>query len=292
MKIEDSERGLKRSIRLLSIKGVSHNPLWVDFRIDDSGTLIFGSDSAGAVLCTLCQKALTGLPIMHGDLVFDTAQCLETYSKLVGVYGAKISDTGLPSESFSANFFFIDIVGLSDPSLSVKKQVQKIAGLNKLIGSCDAFSRNLKDKKIILPTGDGMAIGFLMNPERPLQLAIELHRRLRTYNRGRSPEDIIGVRIGLGAGPVFTVADVTDVQNVWGPGIILARRVMDAGDSGHILIAEKLAEELITLKDEYRLVIRHICDSYELKHGQRIKLYSAYSSDFGRSEQPIKVPRL
>lgn len=33
-----------------------------------------------------------------------------------------------------------------------------------------------------------------------------------------------------------------------GPGIILARRVMDAGDNGHILIAENLAEMLLSLK--------------------------------------------
>ncbi|MCI0565063.1 MAG: hypothetical protein MN733_41890 [Nitrososphaera sp.] len=292
MKIEDSKGDLSRSIRLHSIKGMNHNPSWINFRIGGKGTLIFGSDSGGGLLCTLCQKAVTGSPIMQGDLVFDTRQCLETYGKLAGVYGSKISDTGLPSESFNVNFFFIDIVGLSDPSSSVKKQVQKIDALNKLIASCDAYSKNLRDKKIILPTGDGMAIGFLMNPERPLQLAIELHRKLRAYNRSRSSEDTIGVRIGLGAGPVFTVTDVNDVQNVWGPGIILARRVMDAGDTGHILVAGRLAEELVNLKDEYKSVLRPICNSYELKHGQRIRLYSAYSHDFGRSEQPDKVPRL
>jgi hypothetical protein len=66
---------------------------------------------------------------------------------------------------------------------------------------------------------------------------------------------------------------------------------MDAGDNGHILIAEKLAEDLISLKDEYRQAIKLISTTYRIKHGQNIKLYSAYSDDFGNPEIPAKVPR-
>ena len=39
---------------------------------------------------------------------------------------------------------------------------------------------------------------------------------------------------------MFVVNDIKDNQNVWGPGIILARRVMDIGDSLHILLADRL----------------------------------------------------
>ena len=99
----------------------------------------------------------------------------------------------------------------------------------------------------------------------------------------------IGVRIGLASGPVFTVADLNNVQNIWGPGIILARRVMDAGDNGHILIAENLAEMLLSLKDECRHMIRLISKNYKIKHGQKIKLYTAYSDDFGNPQIPVKV---
>jgi UDP-N-acetylglucosamine:LPS N-acetylglucosamine transferase len=85
------------------------------------------------------------------------------------------------------------------------------------------------------------------------------------------------------------VSDLNNVQNIWGPGIVLARRVMDAGDNGHILIAEKLAEELISLKDEYRRIISLISSKYKIKHGQEIKMYSAYSNDFGNPQIPAKV---
>jgi KaiC/GvpD/RAD55 family RecA-like ATPase/class 3 adenylate cyclase len=299
MKLEEGSDGaLGRSIRLLSIKGMRNRPRWVSFGIADDGSLVFGDQLAAAaaaaamvyLTCTLCGKTITGTPIMDSDLAFDTKICTETYRKLAGVYGSSIAETGLTTQVFNVSFFFIDIVGLSDPSLSVKKQMQKIEVLNRLIASCDAFKAP-KEKKIILPTGDGMAIGFLLNHELPLELSIQLHRKLHVYNRAKPPEDAIGVRIGLGSGPVFIVSDINNNQNVWGPGIVLTRRVMDVGDSGHILLTSKLAEELTALKDEYRSIIKPISDVYEIKHGQKIGLYSAYSHDFGNPEMPTKVPQ-
>jgi KaiC/GvpD/RAD55 family RecA-like ATPase len=287
MKIEEHHGSLARSIRLLSIKGVHHKPAWIYFNVDEDGNLSFVEDSS-SITCTLCGKAIMGTPILDSEFSFDSQSCLETYKKLAGVYGSNIAEIGLPSEVVNVNFFFIDIVSLSDPSLSVKKQIEKIGILNKIIGSCETYFKTPKEKKIILPTGDGMAIGFLASPESPFQLSIELHRKLRIYNRGKSNEDIMGVRIGLSSGPVFIVNDISNNQNVWGPGIILARRVMDIGDNFHILLADRLAEELIGLKDEYRSTIKYVAD-YQIKHGQRIKLYSAFSKEFGNPQQPSKV---
>jgi hypothetical protein len=225
---------------------------------------------------------------VDSDFSFDTQNCMETYRKLAGVYGSNISEIGLPSEVLNVNFFFIDIVGLSDPSLSVRKQIAKIETLNKMINSCDIFLKGTSEKRIILPTGDGMAIGFLVNPELPLKLSMQLHQKLRHYNQRKSNEDSINVRIGISSGPIFIVSDIMGNQNVWGPGIIVARRVMDLGDSMHILLADPLAGQLIGLKDEYRMNIRPVTN-YEIKHGQKITLYSAYSQDFGNPNLPTKV---
>jgi KaiC/GvpD/RAD55 family RecA-like ATPase/class 3 adenylate cyclase len=292
---EDSNDMTIRSIRVRHLKGVYYDPKWTNFKISSNGTIIFrnaDSSSLGTpaeVTCALCAKPIIGTPFVESDFIFDSKECMEMYHRLESAYGSKISDTGLPSVAFHASFFFIDIVGLSDPTLSVKRQVQKIQILNELIHSCDSFRKASTGKKVILPTGDGTAIGFLSNPEIPLELSIQLHHKMRAYNQQKYNEELIGVRIGLGSGPVFTVSDLNNVQNIWGPGIILARRVMDAGDNGHILIAEKLAEELISLKDEYRSVINLISNKYKLKHGQEIKLYSAYSNDFGNPRIPTKV---
>jgi KaiC/GvpD/RAD55 family RecA-like ATPase len=287
MKLEEDDGSLNRNIRLLSIKGMSHKPSWIKFKISDDGNLAF-ADQSSSLSCMLCGKSIMGPPIFDSEFTFDSQTCLETYKKLAGVYGSNISEIGLPSEAVDVNFFFTDIVSLSDPLLPVKKQMQKIGILNKMIGSCDAYFRTPKDKKIILATGDGMAIGFLLNPELPFQLSTQLHRKLRIYNRGKSAEDVIGIRIGLGSGPVFVVNDIKDNQNVWGPGIILARRVMDIGDNFHILLADRLAEDLIALKYEYRTTIKPIAD-YKIKHGQKIKLYSAYSKEFGNPQSPSRI---
>ena len=292
---EDSNDVSTRSVRVRHLKGVYFDPKWTTFKISNTGNLIFKNThlsslkSYSEVTCALCAKPIIGTPLVKSDFLFDSKECMEIYTRLENAYGSKISDTGLPSEAFHASFFFIDIVGLSDPTLSVKTQVHKIQVLNELIHSCDSFRKTSSGKRVILPTGDGTAVGFLSNPEIPLELSIQLHHKLRSYNEDNDSSDSIGVRIGLGSGPVFTVSDLNNVQNIWGPGIILARRVMDAGDSGHILIAEKLAEELISLKDEYRKVINLISNKYRIKHGQEIKLYSAYSSDFGNPRIPPKV---
>jgi KaiC/GvpD/RAD55 family RecA-like ATPase len=292
---EDSNDAAIRSMRVRHLKGVYYDPKWTSFKISSSGTIIFSDaqrpslGSPSEITCALCAKPVIGTPLVKSDLIFDSKECMEIYYRLENAYGSKISDTGLPSQAFHASFFYIDMVGLSDPTLSVKKQIQKIQILNELIYSCDSFRKASTGKKIILPSGDGMAIGFLSNPESPLELSIQLHHKVRAYNEEKYAADSIGVRIGLGSGPVFTVSDLNNVQNIWGPGIIIARRVMDAGDNGHILIAEKMAEELISLKDEYRRVINLISNKYRIKHGQQIKLYSAYSDDFGNQEIPSKV---
>jgi hypothetical protein len=237
--------------------------------------------------CTLCGNAVLGEPVIDSNLIFDTEKCRQTYKKLAGVYGYNVSDVGLP-DVLNANFFFIDVVGLSDPSLSVKKQIIKIDLLNRLIGSCSVFSKTPKNMKVVLPTGDGMAIGFLLNPELPLQLSIQFQEKLSEYNKDISGDDLIGIRIGLSSGPVFVHNDINNNKNLWGPGIVLARRVMDLGDNLHILITGRLAEELISLRDEYREIIKQIAE-YEIKHGQIIKLYSVYSSKFGNPNLPEKV---
>ena len=77
-----------------------------------------------------------------------------------------------------ANFFFVDIVGLSDPTMSTTTQVKKITVLNDCMKECDAYKNTPKDSILTLPTGDGMCLGFKQGPELPLLLASQLHEKL------------------------------------------------------------------------------------------------------------------
>ena len=186
-----------------------------------------------------------------------------------------------------ANFFFVDIVGLSDPTMSTKTQIKKIEVLNNSIADCEAYKSTPKDTILILPTGDGMALGFLQGPELPLQLAIQLQKKLTEYNKAKIPSEIVRVRVGLHAGPVFIVNDIQGNKNVWGPGIILARRVMDFGDDWHIMLSTRMAEDLRELSDEYKQLIKPVHD-FALKHGVTMLLYSAYGKGFGNPRHPTK----
>jgi hypothetical protein len=294
MKIDDeSGDQLKRSVRLYSHKTLRAPSKWIEFCITSDANLEFinntSSPSASeTMVCKLCEGPIMG-SVTSSEASLFHPNCLDTYRKLSAIYGSHTL-YALEPGVVDANFFFVDIVGLSDPQLSVEKQIGKIGQLNSLIRSCDAYSKVPKDKKIVLPTGDGMAIGFLLNPELPLLLSMQVHGKLKALNAEiRTPSDHLSIRIGLSSGPVFVVSDVNDNQNVWGPGIILARRVMDTGDNGHILLADNIAEPLINLKDIYRRVIHLVKSDFKIKHDQSLRLYSAYSNDFGNSNIPSKL---
>jgi len=186
-----------------------------------------------------------------------------------------------------AHFFFVDVVGMSDPSMSTKTQIKKIEVLNRCISETEVFTSTPKETILMLPTGDGMCLGFLQGPELPLHLAVQLQDKLKKYNDGKIPTETVRVRIGLHSGNCFVVKDIRGQDNVWGPGIILARRVMDFGDDDHILLSPRLAGDLREISDEYRKIIKPVHD-FTIKHGQTILVYSAYGDGFGNPKHPSK----
>ena len=171
--------------------------------------------------------------------------------------------------------------------MSTKTQIKKIETLNKSIAECEVFKSTPEDLLLVLPTGDGMALGFLQGPELPLRLSIELQKKLAEYNKAKIPSEIVQVRIGLHSGNVFVVNDIQGNKNIWGPGLIIARRVMDFGDEHHILLSNTLAEGLHELSDEYQRIIKPVHD-FTLKHGKTILVYSAYGDGFGNPKHPTK----
>ena len=195
----------------------------------------------------------------------------------------------VPKDLIHAAFFFVDIVGLSDPSMSTGTQTNKIKMLNQFIKESNVLQNSTKDELIILPTGDGMFIGFIDGLEQPLKLAIELQEKIQDYNKDKPTKsfEIIEVRIGCHIGSVFLVEDLSGTQNVWGPGIIMARRVMDLGDANHILMTSDMAEKIIEINESYAKFIYPLHD-YQIKHGQTILLYSMFSETIGNPKRPKK----
>jgi hypothetical protein len=190
-----------------------------------------------------------------------------------------------PDDLIYAAFFFVDIVGLSNPVLSTETQRTKIKILNETIYDCKTFLDCSKEELLILPTGDGMLIGFKNGLEQPLKLAMEFHEKLSEYNKKATSVEKIGIRIGCNIGHVFVVKDVYGNVNLWGPGAILARRVMDLGDKDHILISGELASDLIEISEDYKKIL-HPLQNFGIKHGENLLVYSAFGEGFGNSVTP------
>jgi len=191
----------------------------------------------------------------------------------------------IPDDLIHAAFFFIDIVGLSDPILSTETQRTKIKQLNSMIYGCKAFTATPKSDLFILPTGDGMLIGFKGGLEQPISIAIELHAQLKIYNQQVPDTEKIATRIGCNIGHIFVVKDLFDNVNLWGPGAILARRVMDLGNEDHILLPSTMVNDLFEISDEYKSII-HPIHNFTIKHDDELLVYSVYGKDFGNKTSP------
>ncbi len=114
------------------------------------------------------------LPIKHSMNSFQVlTQCPDEFlSELLDILKAKdIDDIGdINSFTKTYHWFFTDIVAGSNPTIPSKEQARKIVVLNELIERTETFKRRNPESTVILPTGDGMAIGFSDSPEYPLRL--------------------------------------------------------------------------------------------------------------------------
>jgi len=196
----------------------------------------------------------------------------------------------LPEDLIYGAFFFIDIVGLSDQILSTETQRTKIKKLNSMIYDCKTFTGTPKSDLFILPTGDGMLIGFKGGLEQPISLATEVHAQLRIYNQQVPDTEKITTRIGCNIGHIFVVKDLFDNVNLWGPGAILARRVMDLGNENHILLPSNMVNDLFEISDEYKNII-HPIHNFTIKHDEELLVYSVYGQDFGNKTSPKNLKK-
>ena len=195
-------------------------------------------------------------------------------------------DVTIPPVTREYHWFFTDIVAASDPTKTTMDQARKIILLNRLIELTDSFKQRDQETTLVLPTGDGMAIGFDDSPEKPLNLAIEVHRGLNRYTSGRAKESKVELRIGLDSGPVYIIKDLNGNENVWGPGIIMARRVMDLAESMNILASASFSNNVKMLRPEYRNIL-FPAGNYKIKHHQEpILIYNIWGKDFGRKKPP------
>jgi serine/threonine protein kinase/tetratricopeptide (TPR) repeat protein/TolB-like protein len=178
-----------------------------------------------------------------------------------------------------AHVLYMDIEAYSD--LPMDQQRQRIEELQKTVRGSSEFSRaKSADRLISLPSGDGMALVFFDDPEAPCRCALEVSRALRNNSE-------IKLRMGIHTGPVYRVPDINASRNVAGGGINVAQRVMDCGDSGHILLSKAVADVLAQVS-RWKGTFHDLGEA-EVKHGIRIHLFNLYNEEAGNPRAPKKL---
>ena len=177
-----------------------------------------------------------------------------------------------------AHVLFIDIVGYS--KLLVDQQRRLIELLNQIVRETEQVRKAEANNRLItIPTGDGMALVFYNTPEAPVECALEI-------SRGAHKHPELKLRMGVHSGAVSGVIDVSGRANIAGAGINVAQRVMDCGDSGHILLSKHVAEDLEQLGHWKRHL--HDLGETEVKHGSRVSVVNLYTEELGNPEMPQK----
>ena len=179
------------------------------------------------------------------------------------------------------HILFLDIVGYS--KLLADEQKELIQELNHVVRETKQFQTAEAEGKLTrLPTGDGIVLVFMNNPEAPLECALEINRKLQSRPQ-------LKLRMGIHSGPVNPVADVNDQANLAGAGINIAQRVMSCGDAGHILLSKHFAEDLEHYAHWRSLL--HDVGRVEVKHGARIPIVNLYTDQLGNAALPAKLRR-
>jgi len=181
-----------------------------------------------------------------------------------------------------AHVLFIDIVEYS--KLLTDEQSEALQELNQIVRNTEAVREaEGTGRLIILPTGDGMALAFTGSVEGPAECALEVSRVLRA-------QPSLPVRMGIHSGPVQYLKDANTRENISGVGINIARRVMDCGEAGHILVSKRFAGDLAQHRRWQPYL--HDLGDVEVKHGVIVSLVNLYAETIGNPDPPACVGKI
>jgi class 3 adenylate cyclase len=142
--------------------------------------------------------------------------------------------------TFVCSVLFLDIAEYSKRPVGEQLQIKERfnAHVSQAIAEVPAQDR------IILDTGDGVAVSFLDDPEDALCVALCLVRSFA------APAGI-PVRAGINLGPVRLTRDINGQPNIIGDGINVAQRVMSFAQPGKLLVSRAFHEVIARLTEEY-----------------------------------------
>ncbi|HYN28066.1 MAG TPA: PEGA domain-containing protein [Burkholderiales bacterium] len=170
------------------------------------------------------------------------------------------------NRTFICSVLFLDIAEYSKKPVS--EQIQLKDQFNTLIA--EAIRDIAPNDRIILDTGDGVAINFLGDPEDALFVAMSLRESFAP--RPNEPPKL-PARIGINLGPVRLVRDLNGQPNIIGDGINVAQRVMGFALPGQILVTRSYFEMVSHISEGYAKLFRNEGSRTD-KHVREHDIYS------------------
>jgi class 3 adenylate cyclase len=162
---------------------------------------------------------------------------------------------------------FLDIIDYSKKSdadqIEVKNQFN------------DLINRSLKgiaqNDRIILDTGDGVAIAYMGSPEDAMFVALTIRDGILEFNLDSLTP--LYVRFGINLGPVRIVTDINGQPNIIGDGINVAQRIMSFAQPNQILVSRSYYEVTSRLTLEFS----EMFDYSGVKHDKHVREHEVYS---------------
>ena len=140
----------------------------------------------------------------------------------------------------------VDLVGYSRESVTDQMAIKR--NFNQVL--VKAITDISPADRIILDTGDGVAMGFLGDPEDALFVAMYMHFN---FNRDRP-----AIRIGINLGPVKLATGAGGHPNIIGDGINVAERIMTFAEPGQLTVSRPFFEVMSRMSGQYKNLFQHV----------------------------------
>jgi PEGA domain len=170
------------------------------------------------------------------------------------------------NRTFICSVLFLDISEYSKKPVS--EQIQLKDRFNSLIA--ESIRDIAPNDRIILDTGDGVAVNFLGDPEDALFVAMSLRE---SFAPKASDPPHLPARIGINLGPVRLVRDLNSQPNIIGDGINVAQRVMGFAQPGQILVSRSYYEVVLHISEGYTKLFNYEGSRTD-KHVREHEVYS------------------
>lgn len=144
--------------------------------------------------------------------------------------------------AINAKYIYLDVVNFTQER-SIEAQSHIIEVLNATVTASLVQHNISEEKRILIPTGDGICI-VLLDIDEPydihLKIALKILEELYLYNESTTHvQRQFKVRIGINGNFDNLVTDINGQRNIAGAGINLAARVMSLAGGDQILVSQR-----------------------------------------------------